>query len=255
MNQESAPRHLDVLGPRRKFGVVVPATNTIVEPEFHAMAPAGVSNHTGRFLIQNVALESDDDFAALVEDIKANLDAAIDGITPAAPDHVIIGISAESFWDGADGARAVKARLEKRAGRSVTLGSEAARRALEAVGARRIAVLTPYWPIADQRVRIYFGQCGFEVVRLIGLKANSPINIAEQSEATMRQALMALDGDDVDALMQVGTNLAMARLAAEAERWLDKPVIAINTALYWHALRETGISDRVPGFGRLLAAH
>jgi hypothetical protein len=34
--------------------------------------------------------------------------------------------------------------------------------------------------------------------------------------------------------------------------WLGKPVIAINTATYWHALRQNGITDKMQGFGRLL---
>ena len=51
---------------------------------------------------------------------------------------------------------------------------------------------------------------------------------------------------NVDAIVQVGTNLAMARLAGIAEFWLDKPVIAINTATYWHALRANGIIDVEP---------
>jgi len=76
--------------------------------------------------------------------------------------------------------------------------------------------------------------------------------IAEVPEAKLRQVLRDLDGDDVDALLQVGTNLSMARLAAEAEKWLEKPVVAINTATYWHALRHNGIEDKVQGFGRLL---
>ena len=45
----------------------------------------------------------------------------------------------------------------------------------------------------------------------------------------------------------------MVRLAAAAEMWLGKPIIAINTATYWHALRASGIKDRMEGFGRLLA--
>ena len=55
-----------------------------------------------------------------------------------------------------------------------------------------------------------------------------------------------------DAIVQVGTNLSMVRLAAAAELFLGKPVIAINTATYWHALRANGIADRMAGFGRLL---
>jgi len=245
-------RHQDRLGWRAKIGVVTPATNTIVEPEFHAMAPLGVTNHTARFLIPNMALNSNADFEQLVVEIKATLDDAIDGLTPAAVDHVIIGISAESFWDGADGADELQKRLEAKAGCTMTLGSAAARSALLAVGAKRLGVVTPYWPVADDRVRHYFGECGFEVVALKGLKASSPVNIAEQSEETLRQAMIEVNTDEVDAIIQVGTNLGMAQLAGEAERWLGKPVIAINTALYWHALRQNSIDDKISGWGRLL---
>jgi maleate isomerase len=245
-------RHQDRLGWRAKIGVVTPATNTIVEPEFHAMAPLGVTNHTARFLIPNMALNSNEDFEQLVVEIKATLDDAIDGLTPALVDHVIIGISAESFWDGAEGADILQKRLEAKAGCTMTLGSAAARAALEAVGAKRLGVVTPYWPVADERVRHYFGQCGFEIMALKGLKANSPVNIAEQSEETLRQAMVEVNTPEVDAIIQVGTNLGMAQLAGEAERWLGKPVIAINTALYWHALRQNGINDKIPGWGRLL---
>jgi maleate isomerase len=246
-------RHQDRLGWRRKFGVVVPSTNTIVEPEFHAMAPPGVTNHTSRFLIPNMDLHSDADFEQLVAAIKATLDDAIDGLMPAGPDHIIVGISAESFWDGADGAAQLQKRLEAKAGCTLTLGSAAARAALEAVGAKRLGVVTPYWPVADERVRDYFSECGFEIVALKGLKANSPVNIAEQSEETLRQAMIQVNRPEVDTIIQVGTNLGMAKLAAEAERWLGKPVLAINTALYWHALRQNGINDKIPGWGSLLS--
>ena len=64
-----------------------------------------------------------------------------------------------------------------------------------------------------------------------------------------------LDGDDIDAVIQVGTNLAMARLAGSAHLWLPRPVLAINTVIYWHALRESGIDDRIAGFGPLLEKH
>jgi maleate isomerase len=64
--------------------------------------------------------------------------------------------------------------------------------------------------------------------------------------------LRALDGDDVDAIVQVGTNLAAIEICAEAERWLGKPVLAINAITYWDALRRSGIDDRVQGYGSVL---
>ena len=77
----------------------------------------------------------------------------------------------------------------------------------------------------------------------------------ESHPSRYRHWILEVDGDDVDAIIQAGTNLAMARLAATAERWLKKPVIAINTATYWHALRTCGFDDKVQGFGTLLTDH
>jgi maleate isomerase len=71
----------------------------------------------------------------------------------------------------------------------------------------------------------------------------------------LRDAVRAVDGPEIEAIVQVGTNLAMARLAGIAEFWLDKPVVAINTATYWWALRRNGIADQIDGFGALLAEH
>ena len=122
-------------------------------------------------------------------------------------------------------------------------------------GIRRIALLTPYYPVANAEVRRYFADHGIETVRDVALRCPSWTAIAQVTEERCRTALRGLDGPDVDALVQVGTNLSMLRLADEAERWLGKPVVAINAATYWHALRADGINDRMEGFGSLLAAH
>ena len=71
----------------------------------------------------------------------------------------------------------------------------------------------------------------------------------------MRDAILKVNRGKVDAVVQVGTNLAMGEVAAMAEFWLDKPVLAINTATYWYALRYYGIKDQMQGWGRLMAEH
>ncbi len=80
-----------------------------------------------------------------------------------------------------------------------------------------------------------------------------PVLIASTPEAAIRDAIVEVDGPDADAVVVVGTNLPTARVAAVAEFWLGKPVVALNTATYWHALRQCGVEDKVRGFGRLLA--
>src|SRR5262245_17751370 len=75
------------------------------------------------------------------------------------------------------------------------------------------------------QVRRFFRDCGFEVVRLKGFKCASPVLIAHVPERELRDAILEVNGPDVDAVIQVGTNLAMARLAGIAEFWLDKLVL------------------------------
>ncbi|MCX7684714.1 MAG: arylmalonate decarboxylase [Acetobacteraceae bacterium] len=243
----------DSLGWRRKFGVIAPSTNTSVQPEFDRMRPPGVTNHFSRILIPNISIASDADFERLMENIRATIMDAVDSVMTAECDYLVMGMSAETFWDGLQGSIALQKRIEARAGVKIAMGSDACRAALAAYGGvKRIAVLTPYMPVGDRQVARFFADCGFEVVRIKGLKCPSPVAIAHVPETTLRDAVIALDGPDVDAIVQVGTNLAMARVAAIAEFWLGKPVVAINTATYWWALRQNGIADRVEGFGALL---
>ena len=69
----------------------------------------------------------------------------------------------------------------------------------------------------------------------------------------MIEAIKSVDGPDIEAIVQFGANLPMARLADEAERWLDKPVISVNVATYWHACRMNGIGDKLYGFTQLFS--
>jgi maleate isomerase len=246
----------DALAARLKFGVIAPSTNTIVQPEFDLMRPRGVTNHFARIHIPNDPLRGDRDFEVLIERVRTELIAAVDRVMTCEPAHLIMGMSSETFWGGLDGSERLKQRIAAHAGVAVTMGSDAARAALAAYGGiRRIGVVTPYMPVADAEVRRFFTDCGFEVVRLEGLRCASPVLIAHVGEKQLRDALRAVDGPEVEAIVQVGTNLAMARLAGLAEFWLDKPVVAINTATYWHALRQCGIPDRIDGFGSLLLDH
>jgi maleate isomerase len=247
---------VDSLGWRKKFGVIAPSTNTSVQPEFDGMRPVGVTNHFSRIVIPDDPVHSDEDFLKLMDNIRATIMDSVDAVMTCRPDYLVMGMSAETFWDGLDGSVELQRRVEERAGVKVAMGSDACQAALRKYGdVKRIGVITPYMPVGDAQVRKFFTDCGFEVVNLKGLKCRSPMLIAHVSEKELRDAIVEVDDPSVEAIVQVGTNLAMARVAGIAEFWLDKPVIAINTATYWWALRQNGIMDKVQGFGSLLAEH
>lgn len=245
----------DALGWRRKLAVLVPSTNTSVQPEFDGMRPDGVTNHLSRIRIPNMPLASDADFRLLVERIAAAQMEAVDSVMTCEPDHLVLGISVETFWGGQEASRRLTESLRAHTGLEVTGGADACASAFAALGVRRIAVLTPYFPVGDENVRRFFEESGFPVARVRGLKCDSPVHIAHVDAPTLRAAVEALDGDDVDAVIQVGTNLAMAKLAARMEAERGKPILAINACIYWRALRACGIEDRVAGWGSLLERH
>jgi maleate isomerase len=247
----------DSLGPRGKFGVLAPSTNTSVQPEYEALRPRGVTHHHSRLIIPDTRVTDDASFMAMMDNIRGALFPALEAVLTCHPDYVILGMSAETFWDGLAGAARLKKKLEKTAKVGVAMGSDACRAALRAYGKgiKRLGIITPYMPAGDRQVRRFFTDCGYQVVNLLGLKCASPVLIAHESKERLRDAILQVDRGRVDAIVQVGTNLAMAEVAAMAEFWLGKPVIAINTATYWYALRDYGIKDKVAGWGRLLSDH
>jgi maleate isomerase len=242
----------DVLGWRKKFGVLGPSTNTVVQPDFDMMRPIGVTNHYSRIFTPDNEAVSNETFMAGANVINNNVLDAVRSVMTCSPDYLVMGMSAVTFFGGAKGADEFQARVEREAGVGISIGSHSCTAALKVYGCKRIAFLTPYYPVANDQVRQYFVESGFEVLRDICLKCPSWTGIAEVPPEVLREKLIALDGADIDAILQVGTNLSMVRLAAAAELWLGKPVIAINTATYWHALRQNGIADKVQGLGRLL---
>ncbi|TDE39256.1 arylmalonate decarboxylase [Actinomadura sp. 6K520] len=245
----------DALGWRRKFGVIAPSTNTIVEPDFHRMSVPGVTSHFSRIHIRDQDMAGDEGMERLLAQIRDEIGAACERVLTCEPDYMVMGMSAETFWGGIEGNRQFVEQINAITGLRVATGAEACERALKLYGARRIGVVTPYQPVGDVNVRRFFTELGFEVDRIIGLKCPTAVSIAHVTDAELRAALRELAAGEVDALVQCGTNLSMVRTADEAERWLDLPVIAINAATWWMALRDNGIDDRVYGAGTLLREH
>jgi maleate isomerase len=225
----------------------------VVQPDLEGMRPVGVTNHYSRIFTPDSDAVSNDSFMAGARLIGRNTLDAVASVMTSAPNSLVMGMSAVTFFDGMKGADAFQASVEEASGLKIAIGSHATAAALRVYGGvRRVAFMSPYFPAANAEVRRYLNEAGFEVVRDRCLQCPCWTAIAQIPVSTIRATFRELDGDDVDAIVQVGTNLSAVRFAAAAELWLGKPVVAINTATYWHALRSNGIHDKIEGFGRLL---
>ncbi|MEV4410380.1 arylmalonate decarboxylase [Catellatospora sp. NPDC049609] len=245
----------NAVGPRAVFGVIVPSTNTVVEHDYWSARVPGIAYRAGSMYIPNPVMGDDEDFQALLGQIRASIDTAVRDVLTAEPDRMVMGMSAETFWGGVAGNAAFEQRLRERTGLPVTTGASSCRAALHELGCRRIAVFSPYQPIADREVGRFFTEAGFDVAAVTGLRCPTAMDIAKVPDDRLREVVASLDAPDVDAIVQVGTNLSFVALADRLEQELGKPVLAINAATLWHALREHGLADRVDGAGRLLREH
>ena len=245
----------DALGWRRKYAVVAPSTNTIVQPDMDDLRVTGVTNHYGRIYVPNMKVTDDESFVALVEAIGSTLYECVDRCVTCEPDYLVMGMSALMFWDGRDASEKRMQELSDHCGVGVSAGSFACEAALNLFGAKRIGVVSPYFPISDKNVKRFFQDCGFEVAKFRGLKCPSPVAIAQVQPEELRKIVLEMDDDNIDAFVQVGTNLSMVKLCNDMAIELGKPMVPINAATYWHALRTNNIMDQSKGHGPLFEYH
>jgi len=247
---------------RAQIGVIIPSTNTGVEYDLQKFGLEGVTWHPSRFWIElsNWADESarsgdngDTVFERFLEVMRGEIPISLRNVMSAKVNHIMLGMSAETFWGGVEGSREFEANIREHIGDlGLTTGAMATNDALHCFGAKTISVITPYPDVGDANVRQYFEEIGFNVKAVKGLNCASATAIAETSIQEVLDAVRAVDGDDVDAIVQCGTNLSTVDLFPALEHTLQKPLIPINVATVWHALRACGINDKVIGKGRLL---
>ena len=240
---------------RLKIGVLIPSTNTIVEPEFFAMLPAGVTAHAGRMLVSQPNTSTDALYQHLSTQMFDALEPTVSNLVTCLPGHLALCMSAMAFGGGTEGDESLRNKLETMTGIPVSTGPSAMMAALRALNAVRVVVLSPFQQASHEEAVRYFEQAGLEVVGSYTFMAQSTIAIAKFGPDEIRAAIVDNDSDRADVVIQVGTNMRMARLAAATEWWLGKPVLHINTVMAWNAMRSSGIEDRVEGFGSLLSQH
>ncbi|MCP9805015.1 hypothetical protein KBY71_00595 [Cyanobium sp. T1B-Tous] len=237
----------DALGTRAVLAVLVPATNTMVEPDLASLQPPGVTNHTFRFPFPELP--------ATPERLLELMEPAVAMVLACEPDHLVLGYSPEYMPEAAGVAQQLRATLEAASGLGVTTATAAVSAALRALNCRRLGIVNPFPEQANAAVLSHFQAEGFEVgaMECLASAQKGKVFSARVSAERIREAFRAVNHSGVDGLLQVGTNLVATSLVEELEQELGKPVIAVNTATYWHALHHLGLHTPVADCGRLMA--
>jgi maleate isomerase len=243
------------IGARGRIGVIIPSTNIGVEYDCQRILPPGITWHFARFFVSQPDLSSDNMFLAFIDAIRETIPHAMRDIMTCEPSYIMMGMSAETFWGGLEGNAEFEARLRDILGPDigVTSGAAALTAALDAFGAKTVAAITPYQSVGDVQVQRFLEESGYNVTKVVGLKCDTATSIAHTPpHEVIDTILRQLDGQDVDAIVQAGTNLSGIDIFPTLEKQLGKPVIPINVATIWHALRAQGVDDKVYGRGWLM---
>ena len=244
------------VGHRAKIGVIIPSTNTAVEYDIGKIQSRGVTWHPARFWVESPGLSNDEEFIQFLELIRNEIPVSIRDVLTSNPTHIMMGMSAETFWGGIEGNEQFIKRVTDQIGDlGLTTGANACADALKLLNVRSIAVLTPYQEVGDKQVDSFFRDMGYDVKAVKGLRCESATSIADTPDQVVIDAVKEIDADNVDAIVQVGTNLSTLDMFPTIEKWLGKPCLSINTVTAWHALRACGVNDQFDGMGQLFENH
>ncbi len=233
---------------RGRIGVIVPSTNTTLEPEFSRMAPAGVTVHVAR-IIQSGAQEVSS-YRRTVEEVAV----AAEMLATAELDTIALGCTSCTYFVPP---QTVGEAIKEASGFEPILAATAVVEALKAVGAKRVVVVGPRTEFVTRREIEFLEHAGLEVIgwQCLGLGVSEEERrfIGRVPVEVVHRLVLTADRDDADAIFIGSTQLPTIPLINELEQVLGKPVVTSNQATFWQCLQAIGIATPIPGFGTLLS--
>jgi maleate cis-trans isomerase len=230
----------------RHFGVLIPSTNTTAEIEYTRLLPAEWQPHYARMATSSVnhtpfSPPRDEDV-----DYQAKLlgTARVEVV-------FLLQTSASLFAEDYDAN--ITTRISAAAGVPAFTSAMAIGEAMQALGTRSVALVSPYSPPVNQRARHYYeSRYGVAIVTLEGFAATDSYMIGQLGPENARDAFARIDRPEIEAFIVPGGNFPTMASIPAWEREFNKPVVTTNQAAFWATLRRLGSADRVPGLGRLL---
>ena len=237
-----------IIGSRARIGLVVLATDYTIEHEMRMLVNLpGVDIYHAR--IANSPNISPHSLRAMEPLITATAELILPGDTV---DVLAYACTSASIVLGTS--TVAKNLNAAKPDAKTTNPAFAAFEAFAALGAKRIAVLTPYAKNVNAMVQKSLEDAGFDVPVFGSFnEPHDPTVAAIDSQSLKTGIARITEGQDVDAIFISCTSVRIVADVATIETELDIPVTSSNHALAWHCLRLAGIDDKQPELGRLFS--
>ena len=237
----------DGLGPRARLGLIVLATDNTMEYEWRRILGGleGVAFYESRlYNSPNITPET-------LAEMEKDIEGATRLILPnGRMDVVAFGCTSGTIVIGEE---QVFAKIRAaRPGIACTTPMTGGIAGMKKLGAKKIALLTPYVDEINQMMRRFIEARGIEVPVVGSFNNPDDAEVARMTPACVRDAAIELGKHPaVDGVFVSCTSLRVAEIVEEVEAAIGKPASSSNHAMAWHALRLAGVKDAVPGWGRL----
>lgn len=236
-------------GWRARLGFLVPPGNPTVEPEMMQLAPSGVSVHFSRLVASGLTgtLTGQEERN---QSMLAHIEQSAALLAMVQPAVIVLAHTASSYTLGREGEAQLLARLEQLTGTRVITAAGAVLQAFARLGARKIALGTPYGEDTSLQGKAHLEAHGLQVVGFGRLAQVQNIydETPERAYALARQ----VDTPEAEVIFLSGTGLPTIEVLDILEQDVGKPVLSSATAMMWQALRVARIGQPIQGYGRLL---
>lgn len=233
---------------RAKIGFVLLATEQTIQDDVMRLRPPGVGIHfTRAFIPDRIANDTLGDQLGLLADASATL------LPDGSLDVVCYACTSGSIVMGEDRVHAELKRGNPNAKPTSLIAGVI--KGLRALGAKSIAVATPYLDEINRLEARYLEEAGFNVVNIEGLNVEKDSDMVRITPEYLSEFAQTVDRASADCFFFSCGAMRSLGIVAELESKLGKPVVVSNQAMIWDTWRMAGVTDRIEGYGQLLSGH
>jgi maleate isomerase len=233
-----------------RLGVVVPSVNSVVEAWYPRIVPDRVSVHFARMLMPAGTSPE-----RIIEMDRTDGMHAIRQLASCRPHAIAYGCTASSIVQGHAFDAHLREEIGAIAGVPGTSATNAIFAACAGLGMKRVTAVSPYAAEVDAAEHRFFAEGGIETIAGACLGITDGMGLAApMPEAIYEFALRAWNPAS-DGMIIACLNFRSHPIIDRLEAAIGKPVVTSTQATLWHVLRLAGVSDPIPGYGRLLREH
>jgi maleate isomerase len=247
-----SPSAADVpFGRNGRLGAIIPANNSVLEPEWWSVLPAGAALYATRILARG------DLTPDAVRKMEENVDRAVDELAATGVDVIAYCDMVTTFIMEPGWNEAKVAEIARRSGTSAISAWTAMRDALEALGIRRFALGTPYPAAIHALAPPFFTARGYEIVSDSTLDILKMRDVPNVTPQRIRDFVAGFDRTGAEAIVLLATDLPCFSVIAALEQQFGLPVLTSNQTILWSSLRAANKARKnpatIPTLGKLFS--